>query len=167
MKKLHFFLLSLILLTLTACGYQVHNIQGSPQQSILGNGSSTVSIGAIEQSSLYPWVPHFITTTLKDEMSLRQIAKWESFERSDYLINVNLSSIKIGAFDDSYINESEISSASVVITLNIHETQSGKSVWNTRVGYSENYENPREDSAIREVIEEALKIAMDNLQSTF
>ncbi len=167
MKKLHFFLLSLLLLSLTACGYQVHNLQGSPQQSILGNGSATVSIGTIEQSSLYPWVPYFITTTLRDEISLRQIAKWESFERSDYLINVNLSAMRIRAFDDSYINESEISSASVVISLSIHESKTGRSVWSTQVNYTENYENPREDAAIREVIEEALKIAMDNLQATF
>ncbi len=170
MKKSILFLFLLLCMTLSACGYQTRGTEGfaKTSTSAFSSPDATVNIGSIEQSSMYPNVPYFITTTLRDEIAVRGLAKWKSIGESDYIINARLFSFDISSFEDNTIITSAISTASVRLELSLIDAKTGNEVINSGIiHYSENFENPREDDAIKEVIDGAVKRALNKFQSTF
>ena len=49
----------LVCLMLTGCGYVWRGQEGSlSENSVLGNGSKTLKIKSVEQTSLYPWLTY-------------------------------------------------------------------------------------------------------------
>ncbi len=162
--------LCLCVLFLSSCGYNLRGTQAfnDSMQSVFGDSSATVSIGDIEQVSIYPWAPYFITTTLRDEITLRNIATWQSAAESDYSIDVQMSSFDLGAFDDGYLTGSLISTLSVQMQLTVIDNITGEVIASTGlVTHDRNFESPREESALREVIAETIEIALDNFQTNF
>lgn len=162
-------LLLFLMLTLSACGYTLHGYHDTDtSKNILGGPNATLSIGTIEQSTLYPWVPYYLTTVIRDEVILRRVGKWEMSGDSEYVINVEVPSFRVSAYDENLTNTSVISSATVKINLTIVNVKTGKKVWSSGViSYSENYENLQGDAAIQEILKETILIAFDRIHNNF
>ncbi len=160
--------LLLTLFTFSACGYKVHGLSSMPIQTVIGNGSSTLRVDSVEQSTLYPWLPYFVTSTIRDELALRKLAKWSTSLDSDYYLQAEVLSFDVSAYDEDYFGSATLSSATVTLVIQIFESSSNTQVWSSgNVSYSETYESTKADTSIREVLEEALELAFDNLQNTF
>ncbi len=169
MKKI---LLPLILVlalgSLVGCGYKVHGLSDSPSQTAIGNGTSTLRVDSVEQSTLYPWLPYYVTSTIRDEIVLRKLAKWSTSLDSDYYLQAEVISFDVSAYDEDYFKSATLSSATVKLVINIYNSMTNELAWTSHaVSYSETYESSKADSSIREVLEEGIKLAFDNLQSSF
>ncbi len=168
MKKLSISLSLVLVLFLTACGYKVHGLSDMPVQTAIGNGTATLRVDSVEQSTLYPWLPHYVTSVIRDEIVLRKLAKWSNSLNSDYYLNAEVLSFDISAYDEDYFKSATLSSATVRLVINIFDSQTHETVWTSHeVTYSETYESTKADSSIREVLKEAIELAFDNLQNTF
>ncbi len=167
MKKFPLFIFLLLILSLSACGYRVHGVNTNTS-TILGNRDITISIGEIHQSTLYTWLPYFITNSIRDEIALRNIGKWANQGKGEYSIDVRVASFKVSGLDSVIFEQVAISSASIQIEFTIFNEKSGEIVWKSgNVSYSESYTNPREDTAIEDVIHKAVQATFDRLQNIF
>ncbi len=169
MKKI---LLSLCLVcalfTLNACGYKVHGLSDMPTNTAIGNGTATLRVDSVEQSTLYPWLPHYVTSIIRDEIVLRRLAKWSNSADADYYLKAEVLSFDVSAYDEDYFKSATLSSATVTLVINIYDSNSHELAWTSHeVAYSETYESTKADDSIREVLEEAIELAFDNLQNTF
>ena len=67
----------LVCLMLTGCGYVWRGQEGSlSENSVLGNGSKTLKIKSVEQTSLYPWLTYQVRSLVRDDINARNLAKW-------------------------------------------------------------------------------------------
>ena len=67
----------LVCLMLTGCGYVWRGQEGSlSENSVLGNGSKTLKIKSVEQTSLYPWLTYQVRSLVRDDIHARNLAKW-------------------------------------------------------------------------------------------
>ncbi len=167
MKKIAYILtLSILLcLNLSACGYKIHGYN-EDNYSILGDGSKSISIGEITQSSLYTDIPYYTASQIRDEIALRRIAKWASQGKGDYEININIPTFRLRNFESSYVENVLVSSLNIVLIMSINDRITGRNIWTSnQISYSENYENPRESIVINEVLTDIIKQAFDMLQS--
>ncbi len=157
----------LCIFVLNSCGYQIKNSENFPSKEVIP-ALSTINIGEIEQNSIHPWVPYLISTTIRDEVSLRNFATWKSTGTSDYSINANLYSFDIASFSEVYTGNDLISSADIDIELSIIDNKTNTMLISSGITrYSENFENPREEEAIRQVLIGAIRNAFDKLYIEF
>ncbi len=168
MKKIIISLCSLFcILSLTACGYQLRGSENYADKSVFAK-DSTINIGTIEHSSIYPWVPFFIATTVRDEIAIRGLATWKSVGTSDYSIDATLYSFDLGAFDDIGADSDYISTADISLELSLRDNRTNTEIINSGIiHYSENYENPRETDAVRDVLANAIRHAIDTFYTAF
>lgn len=154
-------------ITLSACGYTLQGTQKTSAITVLGSGNKTLAIESVEQASLLPWISHYLRTQIHDEVNLRKIARWVSIEDADYLMQVRFPSFKTRAFISGQEDETLLNSVTVELDVQIYD-KNKNIIWSSGpVFYSKNYENVREDEAIREILKEAVYILLDRLQFEF
>ncbi len=154
-----------IVLNISACGYKIHGYN-EDNSSLLGDGTKSISIGEIVQSSLYTDVPYYTASQIRDEIALRRIAKWASQGKGDYEINVNIPTFRLRNFESTDVENVLVSSLDIAIIISINNRITGENIWtSSRISYSENYENPRESIVIKEVLTDVIRQAFDMLQS--
>ncbi len=167
----HHFLLIALSINLSACGYEILGLHDdtiqSSEISLIEEGA-TISIGEIKQASVEMEIPFQVATIVRDEVNLRRIGTWANAGIGDYLINVNIPSFRIANFEDNNYEEVLISSIDISLILTIINAKTNETVWDSGViFYSENYESPREDTAIHEVLVDTIQIAFENYQGKF
>ncbi len=166
MKKIINILLGLMLLTVSACGYNLMGTSAS-YDSILGSGEKTIAISKIEQSSLFPWVSYELRTELHSEMQMRKYAKWASIEQADYLMEANLTSFETRAYLSGEEDETLLSTVSANLVIKIYD-RNNNLIWTSgNTNFSENYQHIHESSAIKEIIKELVYLTYDKMQDTF
>lgn len=152
-------------LLMVACGYQWQGFDNPTVDSVLGDGSSTLKIDSVEQVSMYPWVPYYLRSVIRDEVNLRKLARWVDSGYADYTMSVRMPSFLIR----SYVSDAEdvtlLNAATVQLEIVIAKGTTGEVVWRSGViSYSENYENMQESVAIREVLIQAVNRGLERMQ---
>lgn len=161
-------LLAVVCLLLASCGYQWQGFGNPTVSSVLGDGTKTLKIDRVEQSSMFPWVPYYLRSLIRDEVNLRKLAKWVDSGESDYMLTVRMPSFQIRSYASDAEDVTLLNSATVELELVIYNGSSGELVWRSGiVTYAENYENTRESVAIREVLTQAVYRVLDRMQQNF
>lgn len=163
--------LVLVLLTclmLAGCGYVWRGQEGSrSENSILGAGNKTLKIKSVEQTTLYPWLPYMIRSQVRDEINARALAKWVDSGASDYTLTVRIPSFQIRSSGE-YRNQNLLFTATITMEFLVYDGKTNTEVWRSGIiTYDENYENANEETAIKEIIQMALRRCMDSLQQRF
>ncbi len=166
MKKI-FLVFSIFLMFLHGCGYAIYNPQAESQTELLDGGS--IRIGTITQTTIYPWLPYYLATTIRSEILLRNIATWSSSEKgADYYIDIDVTDFQVSSFDDNFTTGDEISSATVDLAISIYNNRTEELVWSSgTVSYTENFEAPRATDSIEQVLIEGIQIALDKMNTRF
>ena len=161
-------LAAIISMPLTGCGYQWQGGEGASTSSVLGAGGSTVKIVEVEQSSLYPWVPYYLRTLMRDEITLRRLAQWRDEGEADYTMEIRMPSFSVSSYVSNTQDITLLNAATVYLEVIIHEGGSDAVAWRSGlIGYSENFENQREHTAIRELLRVVFRRAVDRMQLKF
>lgn len=159
--------LAFVLFFVNACGYTLQGTTVGTRDSVLGSGEKTIAITKIEQSSLIPWIPFVLRTELHTEMNMRRLAVWSDIDEADYTMEVDISSFETRAFITGDDDKTLLSVVSAQLTVVVFDKKHNV-VWNSGpITYSENYENVREDEAIRDILREIVYILYDRMQSVF
>jgi len=159
--------LAFILIFMNACGYTLQGTNVNTNNSVLGSGNKTIAITKVEQSSLLPWIPYVLRTELYTEMSMRKLAKWTNVDSADYTMEANLSAFETRAYISGDDDETLLSVVSAQLTVTVYDRKNNV-IWNSGlVTYAENYENVREEDAIRDILREIVYLVYDRMQNTF
>ena len=172
-RNILFFAFALLsILNLSACGYKIQGQEESrytyKTATILGDGSKSLRIDEVEQATLYPWLPFYVMQKVRDEINLRNIAEYSSSLDADYYAKIEILSFDVTAFDEDYYKTASLTSADVRLNIDIFETNTNSKVWSSgTVAYSETYERIKSEQALREILQEAIKLAFDRIQYSF
>lgn len=158
----------LVCLTLTGCGYIWRGQEGSlSEDSVLGTGSKTLKIKSVEQSTLYPWLSYRVRSLVRDDINARNLARWVDDGPSDFTLTVRVASFKIRSYGQ-YRSVNELFTATINMEFLVYDGKTNTEVWRSGpIIYQENYENADEESAIKSILELAIRRGMDKLQQRF
>ena len=158
-------LLVVLCLLMGACGYRWQGFDDPAVGSVTGDGSKTLKIDRVEQSSMFPWVPYYLRSLIRDEVNLRKLARWVDSGDADYTMTVRMPSFQIRSYASDAEDVTLLNAATVQLEIVIADGTTGDVVWRSGVvAYSENYENTRESVAIREVLAQAVYRVLDRMQ---
>lgn len=164
MKKIILFCLCIML---SACGYSVQGVGEPSQISVLGDGSSTLRIGEIKDSTLYTFVPYYIQTVLYDEIRLRKMAQWTDGKIADFTLDVNILEFQNRAYVSDEQGETLLNSARVNLEMFLYD-DSGLLVWQSGViSYLGQYEFIKEKEAIEEILRKGILLGIESMQRVF
>ncbi len=162
------FLLAALCLACSACGYQWQGFQEPVAASVLGEGDKTITMGVVEQSSLYPWMPAFLRSAARDEMSLRKLARWVDEGKADYVLDIRSPSLQTRAAFSDEEGVTLLTTSVATLELVVRDGKSGAPVWRSGiVTYSELYERASAEDSLRAALVQALYRAMDRMQHSF
>lgn len=155
-------------LMLAGCGYVWRGQEGSlSENSVLGTGDKTLRIKSVDQSTLYPWLTYQIRSLVRDDINARNLAKWVDDGPADYTLTVRVPSFQIRSYGQ-YRSASELYTATINMEFVVYDGKTNTEVWRSgSIYYSENYENANEETAIRSILELAVRRCMDALQQRF
>ena len=137
------------------------------ENSVLGNGSKTLKIKSVEQTSLYPWLTYQVRSLVRDDINARNLAKWVDDGQADYTLTVRIPSFKVRSYGQ-YRSASQLYTATISIEFIVYDGKTNTEVWRSGpIYYEENYENANEESAIKSILEMAVRRCMDALQQRF
>lgn len=155
----------LLCLLIGACGYQWQGFDNPTVDSVLGDGSSTLKMDSLEQTTMYPWVPYYLRSVIRDEVNLRKLARWVDSGDADYTMSVRVLSFLMRSYASNKEDVTLLNAAKVRLEIVIANGTTGEVVWRSGIiSYSENYENTRESVAIREVLTQAVNRGLDRMQ---
>lgn len=152
------------------CGYQSDGFStaSSRAHSVLGNGDSTIKIEKVEQVTLYPWVQYYLHGLVRDEVTLRRLAKWADSGKADYLLTVNMTGFKVRSSISNRADMTLLSDTTVALELIVRNGRTGAVEWRSgMVRYHDKIETVDEPSAIRDGLKEAVRRALDRMQQKF
>lgn len=78
-------------LTLTGCGYKFTN----DHPSIFGDGTATMRIKEVDNTTVFPWINQTLRSQLYDEITDRNIAIMTASESADYEMVIKISKFTI------------------------------------------------------------------------
>ena len=162
-------LLSLLLVTLAAgCGYTWRGQQDShAEQSLLGDGSKTLKIKSIEQTTLFAWLPYQVRSQLRDDITQRGLAKWVDSGAADFTITVKINSFQIRSYGQ-YKDHNLLFTGTINAEFLLYNGNTNTLAWRSGpMYYSENYETANEEEAVREVVKMIVRRGVDRLQQKF
>ena len=111
----------LVCLMLTGCGYVWRGQEGSlSENSVLGNGSKTLKIKSVEQTSLYPWLTYQVRSLVRDDINARNLAKWVDDGQADYTLTVRIPSFKVRSYGQ-YRSASQLYTATISIEFIVYD----------------------------------------------
>lgn len=158
----------LLCILLSGCGYTLRGQEGSrSEDSVLGNGSKTLKIKEIDQTTLFPWLPYMVRSILRDDITERGLAQWVDEGASDYTLTVKIASFQIRSYGQ-YQHSSQLFTGTLNMQLILYDGRTNTEVWQSGpLYYSDNFENANEEEAIREILQMTIRRAVDRLQQKF
>lgn len=154
---------------LPTCGYVW---QGQEQdtiytKSVLGDGTKTLRINSIEQTTLYPWISYVIRSQIRNDITSRNLAIWVDSGHADYTMTVRVNSFQIRSSGE-YKQNNLLFTATVEMEIIIYDGNNNTEFWRSGpISYSENYEHSNEEQTIREVIFMTIRRCVDQIQQPF
>ena len=160
--------LTLLFCLLTAaCGYTIRGQQDAiPADSILGDGTKTLKIQSVDQTTLYSWLPYMVRSALRDGITERGLARWTD-DTPDYTISANLTSCFISN-ENNASGASQLFTVSIVMQFIVRDGRSNVELWNSgAIAYSDSFQFESENEAVRQVVNECVRMGLDKLQQRF
>ena len=155
------------LLVIPACGYRLRGTEGFYSSTILGDGTKTIMVSEVDQTSMFPWLPYMVRSSIVELIEQRGIAKVVATTPSDFVIMA-----KVTNYSNS--NENNASGASYLYTIDlsmelvIRNGTSNAIIWRSgTVAYSKSFQSESEDTAVRDVANECVRRAFDKLGQDF
>lgn len=161
-------LLCFLVLFMAGCGYALRGTEDSrATASVLGDGTKTLKIRNIEQSSLYPWVPYMIRSLLRDDITERGLAQWRDSGEADYGLTLELRSFQVRGYgQNAYRNV--LFTGTAVMELILFDGKTNTEVWRSgTMSYTDTFENANEEQAIQEILRMTVRRLVDRLQQRF
>ena len=152
------------------CGYQLDGFSSASSRahSVLGDGNSTIKFDKVEQITLLPWVQYYVRGVVRDEMTLRRLARFVDDGKADYLLTVNMTGFSVRSSISNRVDNTLLSTTTVSLEVIVRSGKSGGVVWKSgRVSFSDKFEVVDEDMAVREGLKEAVRRALDRMQQEF
>lgn len=158
----------LVCLMLAGCGYVWRGQEGSlSENSVLGGGDKTLKIKSVEQTTLYPWLTYQIRSRVRDDINARGLAKWVDDGPADYTLTVRVPSFQVRSYGQ-YGSSTQLYTATINMEFIVYDGKTNTQVWQSgNISYNENYENSDEETAIKSILELAIRRCMDALQQRF
>lgn len=155
-------------LLLAGCGYTWRGQEGSrSEESVLGNGTKTLRIRSIEQTTLYPWLPYRIRSLVRDDINARGLAVWKESGATDFALTVRVPSFQIRSYGE-YKDRTLLFTATISMEFIVYDGRTNTEVWKSGlINYSEQYESTSEEQAIKDTISLVVRRCVDSLQQRF
>ncbi|MBP3729987.1 MAG: hypothetical protein J6I40_00780 [Mailhella sp.] len=157
-------------LALYGCGYGLDGFEshGSHAQSVLGDGSGTLKIESIEHVTLYPWIPYYIRSVLRDEVNLRRLGRWVDQGDADYLVSVSLPGYRVRSSVSNREDSTLLYNTNIQLEIIIKDGRSGSIVWRSGViSYQDKYATVDDEAVIRDGVTQTMRRALDRMQQKF
>ena len=156
------------LLLLAGCGYAIQGFDSPAHDSVLGIGNSTIKLDTIEQSTMYTWVPYFISSTLRDELHLRKLAVWVDSTPADYLISVRMPLFFVDAYASDETDKTILNQAAMEFEIIIEDGKKDEIFWRSGIiRYYDRFVDRSEELAVQEAITQAIRRSLDRMQIKF
>lgn len=152
----------------TGCGYTWRGEKGSlSEDSVLGDGSRTLRMNAVDQTTLYQWLPYLLRSLVRDDITARGLAKWVDSGPADYALTVRVNSFQIRSHGQ-YEARNQLFAATINMELIVYNGTTNTVAWQSGpILYSDNFETSDEESAIKEVIAMSVRRSIDLMQQRF
>lgn len=157
-----------LVLLLSGCGYTFRGQENSrATHSVFGTGTSTLKITEIDQPTLYPWLPYLLQTLMRDEINARGLAIWKDSGQTDYGLGVKVHEFQFDSYGQSR-SQNLLYEAKIITEYIVYDGRTNEVIWSSgRMRYSESYKNVNEETAIQELLENAIRLALDRMQRKF
>lgn len=152
----------------TGCGYTWRGEKGSlSEDSVLGDGSKTLRMNAVDQTTLYQWLPYLVRSLVRDDITARGLATWVDTGTADYTLTVRVNSFQVRSYGQ-YESRNQLFSATINMELIVYNGATNTVAWQSGpIFYSDNFETSDEESAIKEVIAMSIRRSIDLMQQRF
>lgn len=166
------FLLSILaaaLLTVSGCGYTWRGEENSSTtHSVLGDGSKTLRIRSVEQTTLYAWIPYIVRSQLRDEIAARGLAKWVDAAPSDFTIGVKILGCRMRSDNDLSSGMPNLVTATISMVFNICNGHTNQEIWSSgTIEYTDSFEREDERTVIQSIVRECIYRGVDRIQQQF
>lgn len=155
-------------LLVSGCGYKLRGQEDSTAtHSVLGDGNSTLKFLDVEQPTVQTNLTYAVRSQLRDEINARHLAVWKDSGVADYGLSVRIDYFHIAAYGQSR-SQNLLYTASITIEFILSDGRTNTTSWRSGlISYSEQYSNVDEESAIREILQSAIRRGVDRLQQRF
>ncbi|SIN69784.1 LPS assembly lipoprotein LptE [Halodesulfovibrio marinisediminis] len=149
-------------LTLTGCGYSLTN----NQPSLFGNGSSTMRIREVKNSTIYPWINQVVRSSMYDEITNRNIAIMTASESSDYSMVIDIEKFTIDSRVLGSKEETLEYTVNLVFNTKVYDDKN-KEIWSGSASLSRSY--PVSDARIAgtQLANLLVQKMVDQMRNTF
>ncbi|MGJ3523928.1 LPS assembly lipoprotein LptE [Nitratidesulfovibrio sp. D1] len=154
-----------LLVSLTSCaGYNLT----SEETGIFGDGSKTLKVKAVDNPTMYPWLPYMLRSALRDEIGARQLAVWKDDGRADYEIKLRVRHFRLRGDVRDSDDKTQLYTASMSAEATVYDGATNAVVWESRiVGYSDSYDTYNERDAAAKVGAELVRRLVDRMRQRF
>jgi hypothetical protein len=145
------------------CGYGL----SSDMPTVIGDSRSTLKISSVEQPTLYPWVVYTVRSSIRDEITARNLATWVEGGESDYSMHIKVNSFTMRGAVTTRADQPLLYTGSVRITVSIYKESDNSESWRATIDYSDTFENETEEEAARLLFIQASRRLADRMRNTF
>ncbi len=153
---------------LNACGYVWRGQEGRlSEESVLGDGTKTLRAKAVEQTTLFEWLPYYVRSQLRDIITQRSLATWVDSGNADFNITVRIHSFKIRAYGE-YESGTDLYQGDLVMELLVYNGSSNTVAWQSgSIVYTDTFAHRNEETVIQEMLTTSLQRGIDRMQQRF
>ena len=156
--------LFLCLVCVSCGGYTITSMQ----PSVLGSGDKTLKVKAVDNPTMYTWLPYTLRSTLRDEVNARNLAKWQDSGATDLEIRLTVHSFQIRGDARSAQDVTLLYTATMQLAATIYDGPTNTVKWQSgRLSYSEIYEAANAQEAARELSRELIRRLTDRMRQKF
>lgn len=165
MRVARYILLLLLVVACAACGrYSLT----SRQPSVMGNGTATLKVQAVDNPTMFTWLPYTLRSSLRDEVNARRLAVWKDSGSTDYEIRLIVHSFQLRGNARNQQDETLLFTATMDLSAELYNAATNTLKWrSSRVSYSNTYEASDEQEAARELSRELLRRIVDSMRREF
>lgn len=158
--------LSLCLLlaaNLSGCGYGL----AQDEPTVLGSTDVTLKVTGVEQPTLFPWVVYTVRSSLRNEITARNLAVWVDSGQADYNMHVKVNSFTMRSSVSSRADVTLIYTGTVSMTVIISRGSDNAEVWRNTISYSNEFDNDTEEEAGRRLFTQAVRRMAQSMRDNF
>ena len=160
-----FFWVFLLCLACVSCGgYSLTSMQ----PSVLGDGDKTLKVKAIDNPTMYAWLPYALRSALRDEVNARNLARWQDSGATDLEIRLTVHSFQIRGDARSARDVTLLYTATMRLSAMLYDGPTNTVKWQSGIlSYSETYEAANAQEAARELSRELIRRLTDRMRQKF
>ncbi|MCT4536169.1 hypothetical protein [Halodesulfovibrio sp.] len=150
-------------LALSGCGYTFTN----NQPSLFGDGSSTMRIREVKNSTIYPWITQVVRTAMYDEITDRNLAVMTASDKADYSMVIDVEKFTINSRIKGTKDETLEYTVTIIFSTSVY-SKANKLVWTSdKTTLSRSYPVSDERTAGVEIINLLVEKMADKMRNTF